>query len=268
VTINWDRNFKNRLLCSKDTQTGARVTANTCRVRWRGNPYLVCEFVSPPYALTRPVSVPAWRTVAYQSIDTTAAAALSKATFTVQNLRFDSFPSCLCLLVERTVKDGAADGEALRTSFHYLDYFCEMSDLDITINEKAKVLSEKTDYEMYRMFRRNTKSRITFRQWRRVRCQYVIRSDDLAITSENVYEPMSISIGVQAKKSINDDQAAAGQYTLRILALYASEALSLSQQSATVSSLLLSKSDYRDLAVVGKAKAAEAAQGPSISDYS
>ena len=90
----------------------------------------------------------------------------------------------------------------------------------------------------------------------------------VAITSENVYEPMSISIAVQAKKNINDDQAAQGQYTLRILALYASEALSLSQQSATVSSLLLSKSDYRDLAVVGKAKAAEAAQGPSISDYS
>ena len=112
---------------------------------------------------------------------------------------------------------------------------------------------------------KNTKSKYTYRQWKKCRCQYVVRCDDLAITSENVYEPMSLSVRCNVHKGINDNQAAVQNYTLRILAGYMSEALTLSQQSASISSLLLSRSDWAGVAV---GSSASAESGPSISDYS
>ena len=62
------------------------------------------------------------------------------------------------------------------------------------------------------------------------------------------------------------DPAAAQTYKLRLLCLYMSESLTLSQQSAATTSLLLSKTDWKDIQVSGKISAA-AVQGPSISDY-
>ena len=45
-----------------------------------------------------------------------------------------------------------------------------------------------------------------------------------------------------------------------------SESLTMSQQSAASTSLLLSKTDFRDITMTGKVKQGQQA-GPSISDY-
>ena len=263
VTINWDRYFKDKFLVSKDTQTGCHYTANDCTVAWDSAPYLIVEFVQPPYALTRPVSVPAWRVVSY-STPVTIAAGVTSQSATIQNLRFDSFPTWLSILAEPTETFNAVR-TTLRRNFHALDMLCPLSGLDITVNEKAKLLSDKQDIELYYTFRKNTKSKITYRQWKRSQCQYVVRSDDLAITSENVYEPMSLSIQCVVSKDANADPAAEQNYTLRILAGYMAESLTLSQQSASVTSLLLSRSDWSGVSMTSKA--AEDS-GPSIQDYS
>lgn len=128
-------------------------------------------------------------------------------------------------------------------------------------------MTDLTDYELYRIYKRNTRSKYTFRQWRDCKCCYVLRASDLALeTGENVYDPVTLSLEVTARNAIGDAAAASG-IRLRVLSIYTSEALSLSSQSASVTSLLLSKTDYRDI-VAGSRPKEPAAAGPSIADYS
>ena len=117
------------------------------------------------------------------------------------------------------------------------------------------------------MFRRNTKSVLTFRQWRDLRCQYVIRADELALESgENVYDPLNFSLTVGVKEAVGEVAGQTIAYRLRVLCIYMSESLTMSQQSAASTSLLLSKTDFRDITMTGKVKQGQQA-GPSISDY-
>ena len=284
VTINWQQyvNIPNRLLIAKDALAGSIESANNCTVVWREKPYLLCEFVAPPFALTRPVALGAWRTISYTKdfvINALAdRAGYGTASVQLQNVRLDAFPVLLSVLAEKLTKDhGGNDalgrgsrfaGAALANqNLKYRDYWCPLTSCDITVNEKQKLLSEKTPYEMYTMFRRNTKSILTFRQWRDLKCQYVIRADELALESgENVYDPLNFSITVGVKEAVGEVAGEAITYRLRVLCIYMSESLTMSQQSAASTSLLLSKTDFRDITMTGKVKQGQQA-GPSISDY-
>ena len=106
----------------------------------------------------------------------------------------------------------------------------------------------------------------THTQWNDTRCSYVLRASDLALeTGENVYDPVTLSISVTAQNPIGD--AAAAQFIrLSVLSIYTSEALTLSSQSASVTSLLMSKTDYRDIVAGTRAKE-PVESGPSIADY-
>lgn len=158
---------------------------------------------------------------------------------------------------------GANDNLGLK----YRDYFCKLSGLSVTINERQKILSELTDYELYQMYRRNTRSKYSFSQWRDLRCQYVLRASDLALeTGENVYDPVTLSVEVTAQQPVGEIVGPA-LYTLRLTSYYTSEALTMSSQSASVTGLLMSKTDYRDIVAGNRAKEPVAEAGPSISDY-
>ena len=285
VTINWDRNIKNRLMLTKGQKMGAtHPSGNTYTLAWRDRPYLLVEFVAPPFALTRPVSIGSWRSISYtQSFEITPTVNrlnYGTADVTLANIRLDSFPVLMSVLCEKSVKDIAANTNGTtrgtehaaagsrNANLKYRDYFCPLTSCDISWNEKQKLLSDRTPYQMYRMFKRNSKSRYTFAQWRDLRCQYLIRADELALESgENVFDPATFSIKVGCKEAVGEHLGFATRYTLRVNCLYMSESLTMSQQSSSATSLLLSKTDFRDIAMRGKGKA-QTVEKASISEYS
>ena len=76
---------------------------------------------------------------------------------------------------------------------------------------------------------------------------------------------MTFSVAVQAEGAKGDPAVATG-YTMRVLAIFCAEALTLSQQSAATTSLLLSATDFASIKMTGKAKEADEPVA-SISDY-
>ena len=281
VTCHWETLYKQKLLITKNTRNGMAVAGNDYHLTWAKKPYLLVTFRQPPFVLTRPVSIGAHRTVSYTQTKSTADVnGVWQAAITLANTRFDSWPPLLVISAQvaesKATPTGDAVGQAARMvgvdnnnrGIKYRDYNCRLSGLSITVNERQKIMTDMTDYELYQIYKRNTRSKYTFRQWRDCRCAYVLRSSDLCLeTGENVYDPITLSIELTARNPIGE-VAEAKAIRLSVLSIYTSEALTLSSQSASVTGLLLSKTDYRDLVAGKRAKEPAASAGPSIADYS
>ena len=129
------------------------------------------------------------------------------------------------------------------------------------------MLTDLDNYQLWREFRRNSSSELTYQQWSQCRMQYLIRSDTLALLSENVFSPSTLSLSVEVGRCIDDfypydplDAQKTVTYDLRVTFIYMSESLTLSQSAASVNSLLLSKQDLKDVDLVAAADTTSLAQ--------
>ena len=111
-------------------------------------------------------------------------------------------------------------------------------------------------YKLFRMYCPNSK--MSFRVWSQLRQVIVFRSDILCTdASQSVFSPTTITFKMEVQRAIQNRSAERSACTQRIHVLfwYGNEALSLSSQSSSVTSLLLNKSDVREVRVGAGASA-------------
>ena len=72
--------------------------------------------------------------------------------------------------------------------YSWTEFFGKVTDLGITINEKLSVLSDKNNFDLYKLYRMYAPdSKMSYTVWREMRQVILIRSDVLAI--ENGQHP-------------------------------------------------------------------------------
>ena len=97
-------------------------------------------------------------------------------------------------------------------------------------------------------------SKMTFLTWSKLRQVILLRSDVLTLEKgQSVFNPTNLTINMKVQKAIQHTGVAANQ-DVRLTFWYFNDALTLSQQSAAVTSLLLSPSDVQQLRVTPEAK--------------
>ena len=88
--------------------------------------------------------------------------------------------------------------------------------------------------------------------WKTVRQMIVFRSDILCTAaSQSVFAPTTITFKMDVQRQIQNRSASRSKCTQRVHVLfwYANEAISMSSQSSSVTSLLLNPSDVREVRV-------------------
>ena len=268
------------LLVSKAVYEGDRRALRDYRATWRETPYLLAEFCIPPYKIERPISVGCWRTTSYTQSVTVAERAIivvgpatnrfsqDKIKVTMSQVRIDSFPSLVSIMVTKRDADKSKSDRAYGQSpCSWKDWYAPMENLSISLNEKQLMLTDLDNYQLWKEYRRNSSSKLTYQQWSQCRMQYLIRSDTLALLSENVFSPSTMSLTVEVGRCLDDFYPydplllqPAVTYDLRVTFLYMSESLTLSQNAAAVNSLLLSKQDLNDVSLVAAADTTSLAQ--------
>ena len=187
-----------------------------------------------------------------------------------QSIRVETLPSLITVHVSRTeadmvlgndgttaVADGAHDAVTDAAGGLQYEYFNPILSYNCTLNEKLRILSDKDAYELWKLYRMYApQSKLDFWTWQNLRCVVAIRSDVLAVENgQSVFSPTSISMQMVVKPNI---QRAAGADTSTATAhinfWYFNEALSLSTQSAAVTSLLLNPSQVRVARVSAEAQ--------------
>lgn len=228
-------------------------------------PYLKVEWVVPPVSLRPSYTLPCWRNQSYtQKVEFLAADTPKHVTF--QGIRMDSMPSLISIHVQDGPDYKQIAGSEVNTvqvqgaawnlgKYHWTEYFGKIDDLSLTVNEKISILSDKDAYDMYRAYRMYAPdSKMSFTVWRNLRQVCLIRSDILAVEKgQAVYSPTNLSVSLNVTKAIQHLGSACTQ-EVRMTFWYFNDALTLSQQSAAVTSMLLSPSDVQQLRVSPEAK--------------
>ena len=280
LLISWKRGnaLKSALLMGAqkgDSGAGAQATLVDYEVAYRGVPYLTVEWCVPDFAIPPAISLPCWRTVHYSkdiAFAGNAAGATQQVTF--QGIRVETLPSLITCHITRTEADmvlgndgtgtpaaaGAANPNAhasdLAGGLQY-EFFNPITAFSITLNERLKICSDKDAYELWKLYRMYApQSKIDFYTWQNLRCIVAIRSDVLAVENgQSVFAPTSLSIDLTAAKNIQRSlDADASNATVHLNFWYFNEALSLSTQSAAVTSLLLNPSQVRVARVSAEAQ--------------
>ena len=99
---------------------------------------------------------------------------------------------------------------------------------------------------------------MSFFTWSELRQMIVFRSDVLCTdASQSVFSPTTVTFSMDVERAIHNRSAPRSTQTQRIHVLfwYGNEALSMSSQSSSVTSLLLNKSDVRTVKVGASASA-------------
>ena len=226
----------------------------------------------PDFAIPPAISLPCWRTVHYSKDITFAGnAAGNSQDVTFQGLRVETLPSLITCHVSRTEadmvlgKDGTCTPIGASPSAFVSDvagglqyeYFNPISTFSITLNERLKIVSDKDAYELWKLYRMYApQSKLDFYTWQALRCVIAIRSDVLAVENgQSVFSPTSLSIELRTSKNIQRAlDAQASTATVHLNFWYFNEALSLSTQSAAVTSLLLNPAQVRVARVSAEAQ--------------
>ena len=225
----------------------------------------------PPVALRPSYTLPCWRNQSYtQQITLNAADETKQVTF--QGIRLDALPSLISLHVTdgpEYKKISYADAVWRARGMQWTEYFAPVSDFSITINEKISVLSDKNNYDLYKMYRMYAPdSKMSYTVWRELRQLILVRSDVLAVDKgQSVFNPTNLTLNCRVGRAIHhrrDDAEIAGLQAnvprravtqeVRLNFWYFNDALTLSQQAAAVTSMLLSPSDVQQLRVSPEAK--------------
>ena len=218
-------------------------------------PYLVVEWCVPPVQLRPSYTLPCWRTQHYsQTVDWLANNNDAKPVV-FQGIRLDAIPSLISIHVsDVAAKQGLVNEASLICP---TEYFGQISELACTINEKLSILSDKDNYDLYKLYRMYAPdSKMSYQVWRELRQVVLIRSDVLALEKgQAVFSPTNLTVSCKIKKALHRAaSAAAEQQEVHMNFYYYNDALTLSQQAAAVTSMLLSPSDVQQLRVSPEAK--------------
>ena len=231
-------------------------------------PSVSVEWCVPPVALRPSYTLPCWRQQHYsQKINLTAADESKMVTF--QGIRLDALPS----LITVHVTDGPdfkkidrTDATWLGRRYHWTEFLAPVDRFSVTINEKISVLSDKSTYDLYKLYRMYAPdSKMSYTVWRELRQMILIRSDVLAVDKgQSVFNPTNITFNMRVKRAIQHRRNKAEiiaasarrevEQEVRLNFWYFNDALTLSQQAAAVTSMLLSPSDVQQLRVSPEAK--------------
>ena len=100
-------------------------------------------------------------------------------------------------------------------------------------------------------------SKLSYTVWRELRQVILIRSDVLAVEKgQSVFNPTNLTINMDVEKSVpwTDIAVRAKEMEVHLNFFYFNDALTLSQQAAAVTSMLLSPSDVQQLRISPEAK--------------
>ena len=137
-------------------------------------------------------------------------------------------------------------------SYNWTEYFAPIEDFQVTLNEKISILSDKSNYDLYKMYRMYAPaSKMSYTTWRMLRQVILIRSDVLAVEKgQSVFNPTNLSLAMSVKRAIQHRAVAAEvQQEVHVNFWYFNDALTLSQQAAAVTSMLLSPQEVSSLRV-------------------
>ena len=223
-------------------------------------PFLTVEWVVPPVQLRPSYTLPCWRNQHFSQRIPFLAGDDGYKQVTFQGIRLDSMPSLISLHVtdgpdhKRMVNDPASIN-ALTGRYRWTEYNGRLSDVSVTVNEKIAVLSDKSDFELYQMYRMYAPdSKMSYTVWREFRQLILLRSDVLAVEKgQHVFNPTNITFNMKVGKALQHIGKAC-QQEVRLNFFYFSDALTLSQQAAAVTSMLLSPSDVQQLKITPEAR--------------
>ena len=157
------------------------------------------------------------------------------------------------------VSDPAIKNSDRMLGFNQREYFGKIDDFSVTLNEKLRVLSDRSPYDLYKLFRMYCpNSKMSYKVWRELRQVIVFRSDILCTdASQSVFSPTTITFQMAVTRAIQNRDAGRSACTQRIHILfwYGNEALSMSSQSSAVTSLLLNPGDVKTVKVGAGASA-------------
>ena len=238
----------------------SRNTSQDYDIGFYKQPFLTVEWVVPPVQLRPSYTLPCWRNQHFSQRIPFTAVEDGYKTCTFQGIRLDSMPSLISLHVtdgpdhKRMVND-AASIDALTGRYRWTEYNGRLSDVSVTVNEKIAVLSDKSDFELYQMYRMYAPdSKMSYTVWREFRQLILLRSDVLAVEKgQHVFNPTNITFNMKVGKALQHIGKAC-QQEVRLNFFYFSDALTLSQQAAAVTSMLLSPSDVQQLKVTPEAR--------------
>ena len=221
-------------------------------------PYLKVEWVVPPVQLRPSYTLPCWRNQHYSQVVPFLAGDEKKAV-TFQGIRMDSLPSLISVHVtdagiykQMNLSDAV---HGVQRFYNWTEYFGKITEFSVTINEKLSILSDKDNYDLYKLYRMYAPdSKMSYTTWRELRQVILIRSDVLAVDKgQSVYNPTNLTLNMNISKAIQH----LGQVTDQEVHLnfwYFNDALTLSQQAAATTSLLLSPNEVQQLRVTPEAK--------------
>ena len=219
-------------------------------------PYLKVEWVVPPVQLRPSYTLPAWRNQHYSQVVPFTAAETSKAV-TFQGIRMDSLPSLISVHVTDVEAYKVMNSAAVTVArkYNWVEYFGKINDFSITLNEKLSILSDKDNYDLYKLYRMYAPdSKMSYTTWRELRQVILIRSDVLAVDKgQAVYNPTNLTLNMNIGKAIQHEGLITSQ-EVHLNFWYFNDALTLSQQAAATTSLLLSPSEVQQLRVTPEAK--------------
>ena len=267
VACHWKsvRQIKAALLLGRGFGQGQR-SLDSYSLQYNGQPYLELEYIVPNFSIPPVVSLPAWRTIHYQHDVAFPFVAQSKAlqygegndnkiSVTMAPIRIESLPSAIMVWVS----DVALDDSPGERGFNLREYFGKISNFSVTLNERLRILSDRSNYDLFKLFRMyNPSSRMSYFTWSELRQMIVFRSDVLCTdASQSVFSPTTVTFSMDVERAIHNRSAPRSTQTQRIHVLfwYGNEALSMSSQSSSVTSLLLNKSDVRTVKVGASASA-------------
>ena len=184
-------------------------------LQYAGQPYIDCEYIVPNFSIPPVVTLPCWRTIHYQHdvLFTRQADGLALVNGTespnlrqvnMAPIRIESLPSLIFVWVSDpsikdslgTLADGNPAGAGVSGScpgFHLREYFGKISNFSVigiiemthfnepyTLNERLRVLSDRSNMDFYRMFRMYCpNSKMDYFTWSELRQLIVFRSDIL-----------------------------------------------------------------------------------------
>ena len=139
--------------------------------------------------------------------------------------------------------------------YQWTEYFGKITDFSLTINEKLSILSDKDNYDLYKLYRMYAPdSKMSYTTWRELRQVILIRSDVLAVDKgQAIYNPTNLTLNMNVGKAVQHVGQVVNQ-EVHLNFWYFNDALTLSQQAAATTSLLLSPSEVQQLRVTPEAK--------------
>ena len=211
---------KGKLQCASESQAATNVSTRLTdyRLQYAGQPYIECEYIVPNYTLPPVITLPAWRTISYHKdvIFTAQAAGLplvdgtgsvNKQTVTMAPIRIESLPSLVFVWVsDPSLVSTDCDAGA---GWQVREYFGKISNFSVTMNERLRILSDRTSRDLYKMFRMYCpNSKMDYFTWSELRQVIVFRSDILCTSaSQSVFSPTTITFKMDVERQIQNRSA-------------------------------------------------------------